>query len=98
MAATFTISRIELKKMLASLGVSDGSIEGMLASMNKVHRHVNAVSFVSMLEKLGIKHKDVNNILRRLGIDDTTITEVFNMLDEQKIQSAFGKVVELKVD
>ena len=97
MAGTYIINRIELKKMLTNLGCSDKNIEDMLANLNKMHRHVNAVAFVGMLQKLGLKSQDITNILRRMGIDDVTITNVLNMLDEEKIKSTFGKVVELSI-
>lgn len=95
---TFTVSRVALKRMLTPLGVSDRAAENMLATLNKMHRHVNVVLFVDMLEKLGVKQYDVNNILRRIGIDDAKIAEVFNVLDEERIRSTFGKVVTLKVE
>ncbi len=98
MQGTFIISRIDLKKTLLSLGISDASVEGMLNMLNKSHRHVNAVVFVGMLQKLGLKSRSITNILRRMGVDDTTITEISNALDEEKIQSTYGKVVELIVE
>ncbi len=98
MAGTFSVNRIALKRMLTSLGVSDGAAEKVLGTLNKMHRHVNVVLFVDMLEKLGLKQYDINNILRRIGIDDAAIAEVFNVLEEERIQSTFGKIVKLEVD
>lgn len=98
MPGSFTVSRIDLKQMLTNLGISEGTAEGLLNNLNKTHRHVNAVAFVGMLEKLGLKQYDINNILRRIGIDDTTIAEIFNVLDEEKIQSTFGRVIKLGVE
>lgn len=98
MPGSFSVNRLDLKKMLTSLGVSDGAAEGVIGTLNKMHRHVNVVFFVDMLEKLGLKQYDINNILRRIGIDDASIAEIFNVLDEERIQSTFGKVVKLEVD
>ncbi len=70
----------------------------MLSIMEKSHKHVNAIAFVGMLEKLGISSVDIENILRRMGVDDTRIVEIFNALDEEKIEATFGKVAELKVE
>jgi hypothetical protein len=95
---TFIISRIDMKRMLTSMGISESSIEGMLSSLNKMHRHVNVVAFVGMLQKLGPKAAEVSNLLRRIGIDDVTITDIFNTLDEEKIKSTFGRVVTLVVE
>ncbi len=95
MGVTYIVNRIELKRMLTNLGVSDASIEGLLINLDKMHRHVNAVAFAGMLQKMGLKQSDITNVLRRIGVDDVTITDVFNMLDEEKITSTFGKVSEL---
>ena len=98
MPGSFAVNRVDLKKMLTALGVSDGAAEGLLTALNKAHRHINAVTFVDMLQKLGLKQYDINNILRRIGIDDASIAEIFNVLDEERIQSAFGKIVKLEVE
>lgn len=84
--------------MLSPLGVSPGSIEAMLSIMDKSHKHIDAVAFVGMLQKLGITSNNIENILRRIGIDDTRIVEIFNSLDEEKIEATFGKVVDLKIE
>jgi hypothetical protein len=95
---TFIISRIDIKKILTKLGISDKSIEELLSSMNKMHRHVNVVSFASMLQKLGLKQQDITNVLRRMGIEDIAITSVLNILDEEKIRGTLGRVVDLDIE
>ncbi len=84
--------------MLSPLGISPGSIEAMLSIMDKSHKHVDAIAFVGMLQKLGLSLNKIENILRRIGIDDTRIIEIFNSLDEEKIEATFGKVVDLKIE
>ena len=98
MPGSFNVSRIDLKKMLTALGIGEGAAEELVNKLNKMHRHVNVIFFVDMLEKLGLRQYDINNILRRIGIDDTTIAEVFNILDEERIKSTFGRLVKLEVD
>ncbi|MEM0200860.1 MAG: hypothetical protein QXD23_00445 [Candidatus Micrarchaeaceae archaeon] len=98
MQNTFVVSKIDLKKMLSPLGVSAGSIEAMLSIMDKSHKHIDAIAFVGMLQKLGLTSNKIENILRRIGIDDTRIVEIFNSLDEEKIEATFGKVVDLKIN
>ena len=98
MAESFSISRVGLKKELIALGAKDMSVEAFLASLDKMHRHINVILFAGMLRKIGLRQYDIGNILRRMGIDDVTIVSIFNALDEERIQSTFGKVVELKVD
>ena len=45
-----------------------------------------------------MKTESEGSFIRRIGIDDVSITEVFNTLDEERIKSAFGRIVELKVE
>ncbi len=98
MANTFVINRIKLEQILAAFKVSTKNIDDMLNQINKTHRHINALAFVSMLRRYGVRPVDASNILRRIGVDDVTITDIFNMLDEQNISETYGKVVELNVD
>jgi hypothetical protein len=98
MPGSYSVSRIDLKKMLTALGIGEGAAEELVNKLNKMHRHVNVVFFVDMLEKLGLRQYDINNILRRIGVDDTTVAEVFNVLDEERIKSSFGRLVKLEVD
>lgn len=95
MGATFTVGRITLKRMLIALGMSERSVDELLAELNKTHRHANAVAFANSLQRLGLKHEDMVNVLRRIGIDDITISSIFNVVDEERIKSAYGRVVEI---
>ena len=98
MGISLTVNRIELKRMLTVLGVSEKNIDELLAELNRMHRHVNAVAFASMLQRLSLKNDDVANVLRRIGMDDITISSVFNVLDEEKIKSTYGRVVEILLE
>jgi hypothetical protein len=98
MGVSFTVTRIELKRMLTVLGVSERSIDEMLSQLNKMHRHVNVVMFAGMLQKIGLKNDNVSNILRRMGIDDVTLVNVLNTLDEERIKSAYGRIVDISLE
>ncbi|MGI0141158.1 MAG: hypothetical protein ACREBF_00700 [Candidatus Micrarchaeales archaeon] len=98
MGATFVVNRLDLKKMLSMLKVNEKSIDELEANLNRMHRHVNAVAFAGMLQKVGLKQNDITNVFRRMGIDDISITEIFNALDEEKINETFGKIVVLSVE
>ncbi len=97
MQNSFVVSKIDLKKMITSLGVGEGPADAMLARLDKMHKHVDAAAFVGLLEKLGVSGKDITNILRRIGVDDARITQVFNLLDEERIEETYGKVSRLKL-
>ena len=98
MSGTFTISKIELKRILSSFKVSDKNTDSILAQLDRMHRHVNVIMFTGMLQNAGLKHNDVINLFRRAGIDDVTISNIFDVLEEEKIKNTFGKLVELKVE
>jgi hypothetical protein len=97
MGETFTVNRIELRRDLTLLGVSAININSLEAELEKKHRHVNAVTFAEMLQKIGLKQDDIINIFRRIGVNDVKITEIMNVLDEQKINEAYGRAVELDI-
>lgn len=98
MGVTFTVSKVELKRTLTALGINERSIDDMLASMNKQHRHINAVAFAGLLQKAGLGAGEAANVLRRIGVDDVSITSIFDNLDEERIKSAYGKVVDLVLE
>jgi SOS response regulatory protein OraA/RecX len=98
MGVTYTVSRIELKRTLTTLGMSEKNIDDLLAELNKMHRHANAVFFAGLLQKAGLKQEDVAKVLRRIGIDDINMTSIFSMLEEEKIKNAYGRVVEMSLE
>lgn len=98
MGNTFIINRLDLNRMLALNGISEKSLHEIESVLDKTHRHVNAVTFAGMLQKLGLKLSQITNILRRIGIDDITITNILNALDEEKISASLGKSVLLNVE
>ncbi|MEM3841304.1 MAG: hypothetical protein QXN59_01245 [Candidatus Micrarchaeaceae archaeon] len=95
---TFTLGRQELRRILIAFGVSEKNITAIIASMEKSHRHVNLLSFISMLEKAGLDRDNVSNILRRIGLSDLTINQALNAIDEQRINSEVGRVYEAVID
>ena len=97
MGMTFTISRQALQRMLTLMGLSDKTVQDLLGVLNKQHRHVDAVAFIGLLIKSGLKTDQVANVLRRIGIDDVTITNIFNAFDEEKIKEEYGKLVQLEL-
>jgi hypothetical protein len=98
MAGTYMINKIELKRILHSFGVNITSVEKMLGELDKMHKNVNAIEFAKMLFGVGLKQLQVETILRRIGVDDLSISDIFDRIDEDKIHQSFGRVVELGVD
>ena len=95
---TFSISRLELRRVLIAYKVGEGSIQKLFADMEKAHRHINVVAFAAMLEKVGVSRADMVNIFRRLGMDDLMINDAMNMADEQKVLAESGRIYEATID
>ncbi|MFP3215470.1 MAG: hypothetical protein RXR32_02890 [Candidatus Micrarchaeota archaeon] len=97
MGETFIVNRMELRRNLTVLGVSELNIDKLEAELDKRHRHINAVAFAELLQKAGLRREDIINIFRRIGVDDVKITDIMNTFDEEKINEAYGRVVELDI-
>jgi hypothetical protein len=95
---TFTISRNDLRKVLVNMGMSDKNVISLFGVLDKAHKHANAISFVTMLERMGMNREKSTRILRRIGLDDITIEDVMNMVDESKINAEIGRIYEATVD
>ena len=91
-AGTFTIARNELRRVLTVFGMNEKSIQALFSGMEKTHRHVNALAFAASLEKFGIDRSRSTDVFRRLGIDDLTINEIFESMDEQRISAETGRL------
>lgn len=97
-ASTFTIARNELRRVLTVYGMGEKSIQALFSSMEKSHRHINALSFAAALEKSGMDRDKSANVFRRLGLDDLTITGVFETLDEQRVSAETGRIYSAVLD
>ncbi len=97
MGATFTVSKIEFKRMLSAFRVNDKNVDLLLNQIDKSYRHINAVALAEQLQKFGLKPNDIANIFRRVGIDDITISNIFDIVEQEKIKSTFGRLIELSV-
>jgi hypothetical protein len=95
---TFTIARNELRRVLTIFGMGEKSIQALFSSMEKSHRHINALSLAAALEKSGMDRDKSANIFRRLGLDDLTINEVFETLDEQRVTAETGRIYDAVLD
>lgn len=95
---TFTITRAELRHILVAFGMNDKNIQSIFVSMDKSHKHINVISFASMIEKAGMERNVMANVFRRIGMDDITINNVFKMVDEQKISVETGRLYNAEID
>ncbi len=82
---TFVVTRQELRHILLGFGVNEKNVDNVFASMERAHKHVNAVVFAGLLEKANVSRANIGNIFRRIGIDDVAISTVMESADEEKI-------------
>ena len=95
---TFTISRQELRRILTIYKVDESSMVKLFSDMEKAHRHINAIAFAGMLEKINLKRDAIVNVLRRLGMDDVTINSTIDSMDEQKLLAESGRIFEATIN
>ncbi len=95
---TFTISRQELRRILTIYKVDESGMVKLFSDMEKAHRHINAIAFAGMLEKINLKRDAIVNVLRRLGMDDVTINSTIDGMDEQKLLAESGRIFEATIN
>lgn len=95
---TYVVSRQELRRILIAFGMSEKSLEPMLNAVEKAHKHINVITFASMLERAGLDRDKISNVFRRFGMDDLTIRKALDTSDEQKILAETGRIFNVSVD
>jgi hypothetical protein len=95
---TFTISRQELRRILIIYKVDESNMAKLFSDMEKAHRHINAIAFAGMLEKINLKKDAIANVLRRLGMDDVMINDTIDGMDEQKLIAESGRIFEATIN
>lgn len=95
---SFSIYRNDLRKVLVGMGVSEKNIMGLFGALDKSHKHTNAISFVNTLERMGLDREKVSKVLRRIGMDDVDLTNLFRIVDESKISAEIGRLYDATID
>jgi hypothetical protein len=94
---TFLISRVELRHLMASFRISEKNIENIVSTMEKAHRHINVITLVSMLQNVGMSGDGIKELLRRVGMDDITISKIMEVVDEHRIIAESGRLFDAEV-
>lgn len=77
---TFVITRTDLRRLFTALGIPETRIAAIFAGMEKTHRHTNAITFATILDREGNLERDqISNVLRRIGIDACTERFLLNL-------------------
>jgi hypothetical protein len=85
MASSVSFDRTDLKKKLRNMGLSEMHVEEISNVFAKKNNHLDVVYFVILLERYGVARSLITNYLKDLGIDDSTIINIFSKADSDKL-------------
>ncbi len=85
MAKVVSFERGEMKKRLLSFGLDSAHIEDILGLFGKKNNHLDVISFVILLERYGLGRTNITSFLKDVGIDDSTIINIFSKTDFKKL-------------
>ena len=85
MARSVSFEREEMKKRLRLFGLDETHVEEIATLFAKKNRHIDVVSFVILLERYGIGRSNLTTFLKDVGIDDSTIINIFSKADFKRL-------------
>ncbi len=85
MARSVSFEREELKKRLRAFGLDETHVEEISNLFAKKNRHMDVVSFVILLERYGVGRSNITTFLKDVGIDDSTIINIFSKADFKRL-------------
>jgi intein/homing endonuclease len=95
MPKSFPKEKVEFKKRLREMGLTDEKIEEIAKIIEKKARHIDAVDLVVELERRGVDRAAITSFYRELGIDDPTIVNIFAAADKRR---AGGEVTHVTIE
>lgn len=99
MGYSIQIEEKEFRKALRRLlNLSDDRINEIVTSFDKNHKHMNAVNFIIMLNRFGIPKESIGNFLKMFGVDEVTLINLFDEVDNLKNAKIGGKVYEIELE
>jgi len=85
MAKTYSFERNDFKRKLRAFGLDDVRVEEVSTLFEKRNKHLDVVYFVILLERFGIARSNITAFLKDIGIDDSTIINIFSKADFKKL-------------
>lgn len=95
MAKSYQFEKIELRKRLKLFGLRDSHMEEIMGLFDRRNKHMDVINFVLTLEKFGASRAQISNFLRDIGIEDTTLMNIFSRVDFKKAGVDDKKVQEV---
>jgi len=85
MAKVVSFEKEELRRRLRMYGLSDTQIEEISTQFDKKNRHLDVINFVLLLEKYGLPRSNITSFLKDVGIEDSTVINVFSKADFKRL-------------
>jgi hypothetical protein len=84
MPKSYSMERTAFKKRMREMGLGEDKVEELATLIEKKAKHFDAVDFVIEIERRGVTRKIITVFFRELGIDDSTIINIFTRADQKK--------------
>lgn len=81
MARTVSFEKDELRKKLRAFGLDEVHVEEISDLFRKKNKHIDVISFVILMERYGIARVNITSFLKDIGIEDSTIINIFSKAD-----------------
>jgi len=99
MARSVSFLKDDFRRKLRQYGIPDDKVEEITKMFEKGGRRMDIINFVMLLERYGAARKNISDFLKDIGIDDTTIINIFAKVDLKKGGgSAGGQISEVVVE
>ncbi|MCX6778477.1 MAG: ATP-binding protein, partial [Candidatus Micrarchaeota archaeon] len=85
MAKSYSFEKNELKRRLRSFGIDETHIEEVANMFEKSNKHLDVLNFVIALEKYGLARSNIASFLKDIGVDDSTLINIFSKVDFKKL-------------
>lgn len=82
MSGTVSIGKDKLRHRLLSYGLNETKIDEICRMFEKNDKHLNVVQFVLKLQNYGVIRDNLSDLLKDMSVDDSTIINIFNAVDE----------------
>ena len=98
MPKSFSMERTAFKKRMREMGLKDERVEELSTMIEKKAKHTDAVDFVIEMERSGVNRKSITMFFRELGIDDSTIINIFTKADQKKMGATDRELTQVTLD
>ncbi|MFA5412277.1 MAG: ATP-binding protein [Candidatus Micrarchaeia archaeon] len=88
----------DLKRRLLEFGLSEDRIEEVVRLFEQHNRHLDVVSFIIMLERFGIARPNITTFMKEIGIEDTTIINIFTKADKRKAGVSDAEITQVSLE